>query len=180
MHPIILGLFDHPSAAAAAARALHASGVAREQISVVCRNHDEEGALAEQMDATPGAEVEDSRPAARLGELGGFLLAAIAIVTPGIGPIVAAGPLSAGLGEAAGHVAGGLASILASAGVDPARAEALQTEVERGAILLAVHDLRDGATRARTAVPPGLTGTDIRDTLRSAGARGIEVVNWTE
>ena len=55
MHPMILGLFDRPSSAAAAARALHAAGISRDQISVVSRNHDEEGALAHQMDATPGA-----------------------------------------------------------------------------------------------------------------------------
>ena len=62
-------------------------------------------------------------PAARLGELGGQVLAAIAVVMPGIGPIVAAGPLSAGLGEAAGHVAGGLASALKNAGVPAERAD---------------------------------------------------------
>ena len=78
MHAIILGIFDHPAAAASAARALRASGIARDQISVVTRNHDEEGALAEQMDATPGAEVEESRPAARLGEFSGLVLATIA------------------------------------------------------------------------------------------------------
>ena len=62
-HPLVIALFDSPASAAAAARALHALGIAREQISVVAQNHDEEGALAEQWDATPGAEVEDSRAA---------------------------------------------------------------------------------------------------------------------
>jgi hypothetical protein len=169
MHPIILGLFDRPSTAAAAARALHGAGVDRDQISLVCRNHDEEGALAEEVDATPGAEIEESRPAARLGELGGLVLATIAFVTPGIGPIVAAGPLSAGLGEAAGHVAGGVASVLSSAGVDPTRAEALQEQVERGAILIGVHSTGDGGARAR-----------IREILQTAGARVVEEVNWPE
>jgi hypothetical protein len=177
MHPIILGVFDHPASAAAAARALHASGVRRDQISVVARNHDEEGALAQQMDATPGAEVEDSRPAARLGELSGLLLATIAFVTPGIGPIVAAGPLSAGLGEAAGHVAGGLESVLSSAGVEPSRASALQAEVERGAILLGVHAVKERVgAESRAAV----SGSEISEALRAAGARDIEVVNWPE
>lgn len=180
MHPIILGLFDHSSAAAAAARALHAAGIPREQISVVCRNHDEEGALAQQMDATPGAEVEDSRPAARLGELSGFLLATIALVMPGVGPIVAAGPLSAGLGEAAGHVAGGLESVLSSAGVDAVRASALQDQVERGAILLGVHAAGQAAAGAPATSRRMATGSEIRETLRAAGARDIEVVNWQE
>src|SRR4249920_1835583 len=112
MHSIVLGVFESAASAAAAARTLHRAGITREQISVVSRNHDEEGALAEQMDATPGAEVEDSRPAARLGELSGLVLATIAFVLPGIGPIVAAGPLSAGLGEVAGHAAGGIAAVL--------------------------------------------------------------------
>jgi hypothetical protein len=116
-HPLVVALYPSASAAAAAARALHAAGITRDAISVVARTHDEEGALAEQMDATPGADIEDSRPAARLGELGGQVLAAIALVLPGIGPIVTAGPLSAGLGEAAGHVAGSMASVLAGAGV---------------------------------------------------------------
>src|SRR5689334_10676527 len=170
MHPIILGVFDRPAAAAAAARALHTAGVARDQISVVSRNHDEEGALADQMDATPGAEVEESRPAARLGELSGWVLGTIAVAMPGMGSLVAAGPLSAGLGEAAGHVAGGVAAVLSSAGVDPSRASALQEEIERGAVLLGVHDLDDRIDN----VPR----SGIESALRESGARDLEVVNW--
>jgi hypothetical protein len=138
-HPLVLGLYTNAAMAAAGARAAHALGVGRTQISVVSRNHDEAGALAEQMDASPGADIEDSRPAARLGELGGQVLAAIALVMPGIGPIVAAGPLSADLGEVAGHAAGGIASVLARAGLPEARAEAIQREVEKGSVLLGVH-----------------------------------------
>jgi hypothetical protein len=135
----VLALYSSPAAAAAAARAVHDAGVRREQISVVARNHAEEGALARQMDATPGADIEDSRRVAVFGELGGQVLAAMALVLPGIGPIVAAGPLSAELGEAAGHAAGSVASVLSSAGVPRERAEALEHEVDVGSILLAVH-----------------------------------------
>jgi hypothetical protein len=142
-------------------------GVTREHISVVSRNHDEEGALAEQMDATPGADIEDSRPAARVGELSAFALAAIAIVMPGIGPIIAAGPLSAGLGEAAGHVAGGVASALESAGVDAGRAAAFEREIRHGAVLLGVHAARDNVAA-------------IRDALAAAGARSVDTANWSE
>jgi hypothetical protein len=166
-HPLVLALFSSPAGAAAGARAVHAIGVTRERISVVSRNHDEEGALAEQMDATPGADIEDSRPAARLGELSALALAAIAIVMPGIGPIVAAGPLSAGLGEAAGHVAGGVASALESAGVESASAEALEREIRAGAVLLGVH-----TAPAEVA--------SVREVLTSAGATAVETANWSE
>ena len=166
-HPLVIALFDNPSAAAAGARAVHALGVTRDRISVVSRNHDEEGAFAEQMDATPGADIEDSRRAAVLGELGGQVLAAIALVMPGIGPIVAAGPLSAGLGEAAGHVAGGVASVLSGAGVAEDRAAALQRAVEEGAVLLGVH-----ASTADAAA--------VREALAGSGASEIETANWSD
>ena len=164
-HPLVLALFETPAAAATAARALHERGISRDQISVVSRSHDEEGALAAQMDATPGADIEDSRPAARLGELGAQVLAAIALVLPGVGPIVAAGPLAAGLGEAAGHVAGGLASTLKAAGVPGPRADDLQAAVEQGSVLLAVHASPD-------QVPV------VKDALASAGPREFDIANW--
>jgi hypothetical protein len=146
---------------------LHASGIAREQISIISRNHDEESKLAADMDATPGADIEDSAVAARLGELSGFILAAIALVLPGIGPIVAAGPLSAGLGEAAGHVAGGIASALRGAGVASARAEALEKAVKEGAILLGVHTIQSEVAT-------------VRALLQASGATQLDTANWSE
>ena len=95
-HPVALALFSTASTAAEAAAALHALGISREHISVVAHSHADARTLAERMDATPGVDLEDSRPAALLGELGGRMMAAIALVMPGIGPIVAAGPLAAG------------------------------------------------------------------------------------
>src|SRR5688500_6738740 len=107
-HPVVLALFEQATAAATAARGLRALGVTRERVSIVARSHDEEGEIALASGGSPGSEIEDSAPASRLGELSGHLLAAIALVMPGIGPIVADGPLAAGLGEAAGHMAGGI------------------------------------------------------------------------
>jgi hypothetical protein len=163
----MLAVFPSPAAAAGAARALHALGVERNQISVVSRNHDEAGALAEQMDASPGADIEDSRAAARLGELGGVALAAMALVMPGIGPIVAAGPMSADLGEAAGHAAGGISAVLTRAGVADDRAESLQRQVESGGILLGVHV---------TTADPGA----IEAALRDAGASSVDKAAWPD
>jgi len=166
-HPLVLALFPTPAAAAAGARALHALGVAREQISVVSRNHEEAGALAEQMDASPGADIEDSRPAARLGELGGLVVAAMALVLPGIGPIVTAGPMSADLGEAAGHAAGGVASVLGRAGLPEDTAAALEEAVEKGGVLLGVH--------VTAGDPAGVT-----EALRASGAGRTDAATWPD
>src|SRR6185436_19430370 len=139
MHPLVLALFDDPASAAAAARDLRALGIARERVSVVARSHEEEGALADAGGASPGSEIEDSAAASRLGELSGHLLAAIALVLPGVGPIVVDGPLAAGLGEAAGHLAGGIARTLRQAGLERSEADRWQKRIEQGAILVGAH-----------------------------------------
>ena len=167
MHPLILALFDDPSSAAAAARGLRGLGISRERVSIVARSHDEEGALAEAAGASPGSEIEDSAAASRLGELSGHLLAAIALVLPGVGPIVVDGPLAAGLGEAAGHVAGGIARALRQAGLERAEAEHWQKRIERGAILV-------GAHVDHTAVPA------VQGVFSDNGAASTAEATWND
>lgn len=165
-HPLALALFPTPAMAIEAANTLHSLGIDRDRISVVARTLTDERALAEQMDATVGVELEDSRPAARLGELGGLVLAAIALVMPGVGPVVAAGPMAAELGEVAGHAAGSLESVLTAAGLPEERAGALQRDVANGAVLLGVHSEPADVDR-------------ITASLSSAGALRLETVTWT-
>jgi hypothetical protein len=167
MHPLVLALFDDPGSAAAAARDLRGLGIPRERVSIVARSHDEEGVLADAAGASPGSEIEDSRAASRLGELSGHLLAAIALVMPGIGPIVADGPLAAGLGEAAGHVAGGIARALRQAGLDRAEADRWQQRIEAGAILVGAH--------VDPAAVPAAHGVFSR-----SGAASIAEATWSD
>ena len=164
-HPLVLGLFDSRASAARAAAALHARGIARDDLSVVARSHDEEVEAARAMDATPGVEIEDSPAAARLGELGAHVLAAMAIVMPGIGPVVAGGPLAAEFGEAAGHAAGSLADRLHAAGLSRADADISEAAVRGGAWLLGVH-VRSGSD------------ADVGELLRSSGATVVHHATW--
>ena len=167
MHPLVLALFDDPAAAAQAARGLRSIGLARERVSVVARSHDEEGALANASGASPGSEIEDSRRASQLGELSAHLLAAIALVLPGVGPIVADGPLAAGLGEAAGHVAGGIARALHQAGLERHEADRWQERIEQGAILVGAH-----------VDPPAVSAA--RDIFVSNGAASLAEATWSD
>ena len=166
-HPIVLGLFATPAAAATAARDLRELGIPRERVSIVARNHDEEGTLARASGGSPGSEIEDSRIASRLGELSAHLIAAIAIVLPGVGPIVADGPLAAGLGEAAGHLAGGLGRTLEDAGMPADEARHWEAQVEAGAVLVAAHASASTTGAARTA-------------LEAAGASKVTEGTWRE
>lgn len=144
-HPLVLALFTTRDRAARAARALHEAGVARDELSIVSRDHREEGVLADAYGGSPGADLEDSRYAARLGELSAHVIAAVSIVLPGVGPALAAGPLAAEFGEAVGHVAGGLPAVLREIGVDEGRAIRWEQAVQHGAVLLGVHAVGVGA-----------------------------------
>jgi Na+(H+)/acetate symporter ActP len=143
-HPLLMALFKDVSSAAAAAHDAHALGVDRADLSVVARDHQDEGRIAKQIDASPGSEIEDSPAASRLGELSGYILAAIAIGLPGTGAVVAAGPLAAELGEVAGHVAGqvsgDLKATLMKTGMSETDADEWRAQIEGGrGILLGVH-----------------------------------------
>jgi hypothetical protein len=164
-HPLVLALFEAPADAARAARELRAFGIPQQRVSIVARSHDEEGALARVSDASPGSEMEDSRFAGRLGELGAHFLAAIALIVPGIGPIVADGPLAAGLGEAAGHVAGGLARTLERAGLDGDDADRWEKRIEAGAVLVGAHVAGEPAAA-------------VREVLTRSGALDAAEVTW--
>jgi hypothetical protein len=166
-HPVVLALFGDAAAAAAAARRLRELGVSRERVSIVARSHDEEGEVATAAEASPGSEIEDSGPASRLGELGGHVLAAIALVMPGIGPIVADGPLAAGLGEAAGHLAGGVAGTLEKAGLAATVAEGWQASIRGGAFLVGAHVHDSEVAGAREAM--------VR-----AGSQAVAVGSWPD
>jgi len=166
-HVLLLALFEDPAGAARAARELRAAGVARERVSIVARSHDEEGVLAAASDSSPGSEIEDSLRATRLGELGGHLLAAIALVLPGVGPIVADGPLAAELGEAAGHVAGGVGRMLRQAGLTREEAAAWADRVEAGDVLV-------GAHVGRIRVP------DVESLYGRCGASRLAVGAWPD
>src|SRR5687768_17511277 len=152
-HPLLMALFRDLSSAAAAARGAHALGVDRADLSVVARDHQDEERIATEIEGSPGSEIEDSQTASRLGELSGYILAAIAIGLPGTGAVVAAGPLAAELGEAAGHVAGDLKAALIKAGLPEAEAERWRAQIESGeAILLGAHVRRADPRQIETAM----------------------------
>jgi hypothetical protein len=151
-HPLVMALFQDAAAAAGAARALRALGIPRERVSIVARSHDEEGAIADAAGASPGSEIEDSRPASRLGELAAHVAATVAVVIPGVGPIVADGPLSAAFGEVAGHVAGDISRALQRAGLATSQANEWEKRIKEGAFLVGAHADKGPVETARDAL----------------------------
>ncbi|MDB4985960.1 MAG: hypothetical protein JWN04_1138 [Myxococcaceae bacterium] len=91
------------------------------------------------------------------GVLGGTLglLAGIgALAIPGVGPLIAAGPVLAALsGAAAGAAVGGLTGALVGLGIPEIEAKVYEGKVRGGNILIAVHvETREGQRAAEEAL----------------------------
>jgi hypothetical protein len=144
----VAGLFESQTAAQRAIEDVRAAGFDPGRVSVIARDKERARDLADQT----GAEVATGAATgaglgALLGGAAGWLVGIGALAIPGVGPIVAAGPIAAALGTAGataaagagvGVVAGGLIGALTGWGFSESEARAYQQGIERGDILLAV------------------------------------------
>ena len=144
----VAGLFATRASAEQAIQDLRTTGIASERVSVMARDPERARDLANETGAevTTGAAT-GAGLGAILGGAAGWLVGIGALAIPGVGPILAAGPIAAALGVAGttaaagagiGVVAGGLVGALTGWGFSEAEARAYQQGVERGDILLAV------------------------------------------
>ena len=180
----LVGVYDTENEAIQAVEDLKRQGYSTDDISVVGKN---EGEVDEINEAT-GTKTEEglAAGAATGGVLGGLtgLLAGIgALAIPGVGPIVAAGPIAATLtGAAVGAGAGGLAGALIGMGIPEEEADRYEGYVKEGKILVVVDRDEDrigvpedttGAGVDRTRNAPGGTGNlDLADSTNPAGGMG--------
>jgi uncharacterized protein (TIGR02271 family) len=136
----VVGLYDEMTDAQRAVQALVEAGIDRDQISMVAGDKDETYGTtrrAEDADSDWGATAGGAATGAAVGGVGGALLSLSAVAIPGIGPVIAAGPLIAGLvGAGVGAAAGGLVGALIDAGIPEEHAGYYSEGVRRGSILV--------------------------------------------
>lgn len=151
MPKTVVGMFDTFGEAQNAVQDLVSYGVRREDVSLVAR--DEHGAIGQ------AHEVGGAADGAGAGAVGGsvvggalgLLIGTGLLVIPGIGPVLAAGPLAAAVGSAAaalgatalgagiGAAAGGLLGSLMGAGISEDEAQVYVEGVRRGGTLVSVN-----------------------------------------
>lgn len=146
----IIGLFDEHDSAESAINTLQELGYNPKDISVVMKDLK----AAHEVADTTGANVAGGAAAgattgAVIGGLAGLLIGVGAISIPGIGGLLIGGPLAAALGltgaaatttggAVTGAIAGGLLGGLMGLGIPKEEAQVYETEISKGAILLAV------------------------------------------
>lgn len=149
----VIGLFDAASDAHAAQNELLAAGITRDRISMVTSESNRElrdhsfGEKTDKTEAAEGAGVGAATGALAGGAAG--LLASLGLLAiPGIGGLLALGPIvatltGAGIGAAAGGLIGGLVGL----GIPEHEAEAYAEGVNRGGTLLSVEAADPDADR---------------------------------
>ena len=145
----VVGSFDTAGEADRAARDLRQAGFLESDINVVINNaqHGEEESHA--TDTRTGAATKGAVAGGVVGGVAAVAASLAGLAIPGIGPILAAGPIVAALaGAGAGAVAGGLIGALTEAGVDKNQAELYAESVRRGGSLVY---LRTDESRAEEA-----------------------------
>jgi uncharacterized protein (TIGR02271 family) len=146
----VVGLFETRDQAVKAVESLKQAGFSTQDVSIVMRDKATSAEVADEAGVSDGAAA-GALGGGLLGGIAGLVLGAGALMIPGIGPIVAAGPIAAALtGTALGAAAGGIVGALTEAGIPEDEVEHYQSGVERGGVLLTanVPDGRESEARS--------------------------------
>ena len=131
---VVVAVFERRDQAQAVVGALEQQGISRENISLVTRD---EGAAPE-----VGAEATKSNQGiavgAGAGALVGGLVGLAALTVPGVGPLLASGPLAAALGALSGAALGGLVGSFTGLGIPTEQASQYVEAVRSGGSVVAV------------------------------------------
>jgi hypothetical protein len=154
MAKTVVGLFSDFDTAEQVVRELENQGFARDAISLISRDQTRYGRTeAETRDrgthAGEGAAA-GAGTGAVVGGIAGLLVGLGVLAIPGIGPLLAAGPIATTLaGIGVGGAAGGIIGALTGAGVPKEEAHAYAEGVRRGGTLVMVQTPDNMANRAR-------------------------------
>jgi uncharacterized membrane protein len=144
----IVGVFDDFTAALNTTPDLVSAGFPKEDISVVAADHKGEYAKFLNTEANPDGSSNVGTGAV-VGGLSGLLIGLAALAIPGIGPVIAAGPLAAAFtGAALGAVTGSFVGALNGLGVPEFEAKAYDQGVREGSTLVIVRAGENQVLRA--------------------------------
>ena len=159
----VYGIYNHRSEAESAVDRLVAAGFRNEDISVLLQDNVGTKDFAHQKETkAPEGTTAGVLTGGAIGGTLGLLAGIGALAIPGVGPLIAAGPIMgtlAGLGS--GGLVGGVIGALVGMGIPEYEAKRYEGRIKEGGILLSVHS--DGGDWTRKA----------KDLLKETGAVDI-------
>lgn len=168
---VAYGIFPDRAKFEAALEALRAAGFRNSDISVILpeRDHTTKDLVHEITSKAPEGAATGAGAGAAAGGVLGWLVGIGALTIPGIGPLVAAGPIVAALaGAGALGATGGLVGGLIGAGIPEVEAKRYAGRIREGGYLISVHcDDRQWASRAKEILD-ATGGRDVVSTSEAA------------
>ncbi|NLA11959.1 MAG: hypothetical protein GX883_07535 [Firmicutes bacterium] len=129
MSKVVVGVFYDRHQAEGALESLKGLGFEKD-ISLVAPDEEDSDALLGDQDLSEGTMAGGA-----LGGIAGLLAGVGALLIPGVGPIIAAGPIAATL---TGVITGGIAGGLIDLGLPEERGEYFEEQVRQGGIVLSM------------------------------------------
>src|SRR5277367_2487946 len=148
----VFGIYTVLSAADYATEELVTSGFSQSDISaLIPENLGSRPIATEKATKAPEGAAAGASSGAVIGGTLGLLAGIGALAIPGVGPLIAAGPIVAGLaGVGVGGVVGGFTGALIGMGIPEYEAKRYEGRLQKGGILLSVHcDTSDEIKRAK-------------------------------
>lgn len=153
--PTVIGVFTNRSQAERAVAEIRSEGISEDRVSLVARegyihgdNNDTNDSFVDmvkrredgvEMTSDQGGERQNlstgTTTGTAIGGVAGLLAGAGVFTIPVIGPVLALGPIVAGL---TGAAVGGIAGSLVDLGISPERSKYYQAEVQHGGIVASV------------------------------------------
>jgi hypothetical protein len=167
---VAYGIYPDRVSFEAALEALRAANFRSSDISAILpdRDHTTKDLAHEIHSKAPEGAATGAGTGAAVGGILGWLIGIGALAIPGIGPLVAAGPIVAALaGAGAAGATGGLVGGLIGAGIPEIEAKRYAGRIREGGYLVSVHcDDREWARRAEEI----LATTGGRDVVKTTEA----------
>jgi hypothetical protein len=171
------GIYKNTAAAETAVDQLLAAGFSNQDVSVLMA--DKRGArefAAEKNTKAPEGATTGAGVGGTIGGTLGLLAGIGALAIPGVGPLIAAGPIMATLaGVGVGGAVGGVVGALVGMGIPEYEAKRYEGHVKEGGILISIHcDSSEEVSRAKDILR-ATGGDDIASSgEKSVGTHGVK------
>src|ERR1700720_134401 len=162
----VFGIYATRNAAENAADAIVSAGFSTSDISVLLpENLGSKPIATEKSTKAPEGATTGGGTGAVLGGALGLLAGIGALAIPGVGPLIAAGPIMATLaGMGVGGAIGGITGALIGMGIPEYEAKRYEGRLQKGGILLSVHCASSDEVKRAKEIIEGTNAEDISST----------------
>jgi hypothetical protein len=166
----VFGIYSSREAAERATDAIVNAGFSSSDISVLLPENLGKRAIGtEKATKAPEGATAGGTTGAVLGGTLGLLAGIGALAIPGVGPLIAAGPIMATLaGLGVGGAIGGITGALVGMGIPEYEAKRYEGRIQKGGILLSVHCASSDEVKRAKQILEGTNAEDISSTSEAS------------